>query len=55
MDFNFLQNGSETLCAPIDTSNFDVNELQYFTTVADCSATTDDFIPDFFHYTKSSK
>ena len=46
--FNLFANGAETLCAPIDVSNFNINKLEYFDSVAGCSQVTVDIDPKFF-------
>ena len=46
--FNFLQDGVEVRCAPVDTKNFKIKDIQYFDNINDCSAVTDDINPSFF-------
>lgn len=46
--FNLFANGSETLCVPLDIENFNISDIEYFDSVAGCSATADDLNPSFF-------
>ena len=46
--FDFLDNGAEVRCAPVDTAKFRVSDVQYFDNINDCSAVTEDINPSFF-------